>query len=101
MEKQHFFLRLIPPRPSFPYDMSDSERALMLEHVSYMQQLFAQGRVVIYGPVLAKDDSFGMGVLEVADEADARQIMDADPTIVAGLNRYQIAPMRVGAARGV
>jgi uncharacterized protein YciI len=81
--------------------MSDSERALMLEHVSYMQQLFAQGRVVIYGPVLAKDDSFGMGVLEVADEADARQIMDADPTIVAGLNRYQIAPMRVGAARGV
>jgi uncharacterized protein YciI len=101
MEKQHFFLRLIPPRPSFPYDMSDSERALMLEHVSYMQQLFAQGRVVIYGPVLAKDDSFGMGVLEVADEADARQIMDADPTIVAGLNRYQIAPMRGGAARGV
>ena len=101
MEKQHFFLRLIPPRPTFAYDMSDNERAVMLQHVNYMQQHFAQGRVLIYGPVLAEGDSFGMGMLEVADVAEARQIMDADPTILAGLNRYEIAPMRVGAARGV
>ena len=101
MEKQHFFLRLVPPRPTFAYDMNESERAVMLQHVSYMQQHFAQGRVLIYGPVLGKADSFGMGVLEVADEAEARQLMDADPTILAGLNRYEISPMRVGAARGL
>jgi uncharacterized protein YciI len=101
MEKQHFFLRLVPPRPSFAYDMTEAERALMLQHVGYMKQHFDQGRVLIYGPVLAKDDSFGMGVLEVADEAEARQVLDGDPTVLAGLNRYEIAPMRVGAARGI
>ena len=101
MEKRHFFVRLIPPRPSFAFDMTDAERALMLEHGAYFQRHFAEGRVLIYGPVLAPTESFGMGVVEVADEAEARAMMDADPTIVAGLNRYELAPMRVGAARGL
>jgi uncharacterized protein len=101
MEKCHFFLRLVPPRPTFAHDMSDAERAVMLEHVAYFKQQFEAGRVLIYGPVLFPTESFGMGVVEVADEAEVRAMMDADPSVVAGLNRYELAPMRVGAARGL
>jgi uncharacterized protein YciI len=101
MEKRHFFLRLIPPRPTFAQDMTDTERAVMLEHVAYFKQHFDAGRVLIYGPVLAPTESFGMGVVEVADEAEARAIMDADPSVTSGLNRYELAPMRVAAARGL
>ncbi len=32
---------------------------------------------------------------------EARAIMEADPTVLAGLNRYEITPMHVGAARGL
>jgi len=101
MDKRHFFLQLLPPRPTFTVDMTDDERRLMQEHVGYMRALFEAGKAVIYGPVMAPGASFGMGVLEVADEAEARRIMDADPTVRAGLNRYEVHPMRVGAGRGV
>ena len=101
MAKQHFFLRLIPPRATFPGDMTENERALMLQHVSYFQRQFSEGRVLIYGPVLAQTNAFGMGVVEVEDEAELRSMMDADPSVAGGLNRYEVTPMKVGAARGL
>ena len=99
MAKQHYFLKLIPPRPTFPMDMSDDERRLMQEHVVYMAGQFQGGKVLIYGPVMEPGGPFGMGVFEVDDEAEARRIMEADPTVVAGLNRFALCPMRVGNAR--
>jgi len=101
MANQHYFLRLIPPRPSFPHDMTEAERALMLEHVAYFQQQFAEGRLLIYGPVLAPTNSFGMAVVAAADEAEVRAMMQADPSVMAGLNGYEVLPMRVAAARGL
>lgn len=73
-------------------DMTEVERALMLEHVAY----FASRTT----PVIATS-RYGMGVLEVDDEAAAHAIMAADPTIRAGLNRYELSPMRVGNARSL
>jgi uncharacterized protein YciI len=99
MAKQHYFLRLIPPRPTFPHDMTDQERSLMQQHVVYMQAAFDQGKLLIYGPVMAPGDPFGMAVLEVDDEPEARRFMDDDPTVHGGLNRYALHPMRVAAAR--
>src|ERR1700743_3555230 len=99
MAKQHFYIRLIPPRPTFASDMSEEERALMQQHVVYFRGLFDQGKVLIFGPVLDPTDNFGMGVLEVADLAEAEQLMAQDPTALAGLNRFRISPLVVCAAR--
>lgn len=99
MAKQHFFLRLIPPRPSFAFDMNEEEKRLMGAHVAYAKGFFEAGKILAYGPVLAASGSFGMGVFEVEDEAEARRIMDADPTVVARLNTYELSPMRLGGAR--
>ena len=51
MTKQHYFLKLIPPRPTFAQDMSDGEKVLMNEHGRYFQEQFTAGRVLLYGPV--------------------------------------------------
>jgi len=80
--------------------MTESERALMMEHVKYTHGYFAAGRVLIFGPVLAPDGPFGMGVFETTDEAEVRAIMEQDPTVKAGLNRFELYPMRIGAAQG-
>lgn len=101
MAKLHFFLRLIGPRDTFPHDMTEGERALMREHAVYTKQRFDEGRILIYGPVIAQLGSFGMAVFEVADEAEARAVMDADPSVVAGMNRYELLPMHVAAARAM
>ena len=78
--------------------MTDEERILMKDHSAYCQQQFDRGRVLLYGPVLAPEGAFGVGILEVADEAEARQFAN-DPSVHAGLNRWEIYPMHVAAAR--
>jgi len=101
MGKRYFFVRLLGPRPTFPHDMNDAERALMREHALYTQRHFLAGEIVIYGPVIQELDSFGMAVFGVASEVEVRAVMDADPSVVAGMNRYELAPMHVAAARGL
>ena len=99
MAKQYFYIRLIPPRPTFASDMNADERALMQQHVSYFRGLFDQGKVLIFGPVLDPTDNFGMGVLEVRDISEAQELLQNDPTVLAGMNKFKISPMVVGAAR--
>ena len=99
MAKQHYFFKLIPPRSTFPHDMTDEERRLMDEHSRYFQEHFAAGRILLYGPVMATGGAFGLAVLEVENEQEARRFGEGDPSVSAGLNRFEIHPMRVSGAR--
>jgi uncharacterized protein YciI len=99
MEKQHFFFRLIPPRASFPGDASPEELALMKRHAEYFAGLFAAGKVLLYGPVRSPAGAFGVAVLEVENETQAAEIAMNDPSVLGGLNRFEVAPMRVSQAR--
>ena len=99
MAKQHYFFKLIPPRPTFPHDISAEERLLMDEHSRYFEAEFAAGRLLIYGPVMATGGAFGLAVLEVDSEDDARQFGVRDPSVKGGLNRFEIHPMHVSRSR--
>ena len=72
----------------------------MDEHVRYFQEHFAAGRLLIFGPVMAPGGAFGLGVLEVENEAEAQRFGEGDPSVRGGLNRFEIYPMQVAAARG-
>jgi len=100
MSKQHFYFKLIPPRPTFGTDMTAEEKALMQQHVAYTREAFDAGKVLIYGPVLASTGAFGVAILEMDDAAEVQKFGDEDPSIKAGMNRFEFFPMRVGAARG-
>ena len=71
----------------------------MDEHESYFQKSFNAGRILLFGPVIATSGVFGLGILEVDNEAEARRFAEADPSVQAGLNKYELHPMRVSAAR--
>jgi uncharacterized protein YciI len=72
----------------------------MQQHSRYFDEQFAAGKLLLYGPVMATGGAFGLAVLEVKSEAEARQFAEADPTVTAGLNRFEVSPMRVSGARG-
>jgi uncharacterized protein YciI len=95
----HFFLRLIPPRPTFDRDMTDAERDVMQRHAGYLSELAEQGTGVAFGPVFDPEGVWGMGIVEVADEAEARALTDADPVVTSGVGRYEICPMRLSIQR--
>jgi uncharacterized protein YciI len=91
----HFFCRLIAPRPTFPWDMSDEEKVLMGRHAEYWKDMCDQGVVLVYGRVLDPKGPFGMGVFEGADEADIRRHTDADPVMQANIGfKIELIPMR-------
>jgi uncharacterized protein YciI len=71
----------------------------MDEHARYFEEHFAAGRLLLYGPVMAAGGAFGIGILEAASEAEARQFAGGDPSVRGGLNRFELHPMRVTAAR--
>ena len=97
MSKQHYFFKLIPPRPTFMQDMADEGRRLMDEHRRYFQEHFAAGRVLLFGPVMQKE--------ELSDSACWKSIAKRRggwrrrPIGQAGLNTFEICPMQVSAAR--
>jgi uncharacterized protein YciI len=99
MTKQHYYFKLIAPRPTFAQDMTAEERALMEEHGNYCAREFEAGKILLYGPVMASDGAFGLGILEVANADEARQFGDSDPSVRAGMNCFEFYPMRVSNAR--
>ncbi|MGP4058011.1 YciI family protein [Mycobacterium sp. 4D054] len=91
-----YLFRLIPPRADFAQTMTDAEQQAMDQHVGYWQELLAAGRVVVYGPVADPEGVWGLGVLRVADRAEALAIGEADPSVIAGVNAFEVAEIMGG-----
>ncbi|ACL56133.1 YciI family protein [Methylobacterium nodulans] len=89
-----FFCRLIAPRASFPGDITPREAEVMQAHLAHWTRFAEEGKALAFGPVLDPAGAWGLGLLCVADEAEARSLTDADPVVTAGLGfRYEIHPM--------
>ena len=89
-----FFCRLVPPRTTFPGDISAEEAKAMAQHAAYWHEVAAEGPAVAFGPVADPAGAWGLGVLEADDTAHADALLAADPIIVANLGfRYEKLPM--------
>lgn len=88
----HYFLKLIPCRPTFAFDMSPEEREVMQQHVDYWQKLMQAGKVVVYGPVMDPNGPYGMGVVEAEDDKAIGDFVAGDPA--SRINTYEFYPMR-------
>jgi uncharacterized protein YciI len=90
-----WFLRLIPPRPTFDKDMTDAEGALMEQHFVYWKAQFDKGVCVFGGPVLDPRGVYGVLAIRAATEEEARALADGDPSVRAGLNKMEVAEMKI------
>jgi len=92
MAKQHFFLKLIPPRATFTVDMTNEERLVMQQHVNYWKPYVDSGVVLVLGPVLDPKGGFGIAIVGVDNEFQLETLIANDPA--NGLNSYEIYPIR-------
>jgi uncharacterized protein YciI len=88
-----------PPREDFAETMTAEEQSVWAEHFQRLQQLLADGQLIIAGPTLGTVNT-GVAVFEAADEQAARQVMDDDPIISGGYARGELRPFRVSLLRG-
>jgi uncharacterized protein YciI len=95
VKKLRFFMKLVPPRTTFPGDITPEETKLMQQHADYWAEQFKKGTVLIIGPVLDPKGAFGIAVLETATEEEARTLAMNDPSVKAGLNKVELSPMQL------
>ena len=56
-------------------------------HLESMRRRFNEGALLLGGPF---DDGGGIAVLEAPDETAARNLMDVDPAVAAGVLTYRL-----------
>ena len=89
---------LHPPRDRFADTMTDAEGAVFGEHFVHLQQLLADGILVLAGPTLGPVNT-GIAIFEADDEDAATRIMHADPVIAKGICTGELRPFRVAFLR--
>jgi uncharacterized protein YciI len=95
-----FLCKLVPPRPTFAQDMTEAETKLMQEHVMYWTELAGRGIAVVFGPVADPKGAWGVAIVEVEGEADARALAAIDPTIKSDRNfNFEIYSMPIAVLR--
>jgi len=80
----HFLSKLIPPRPTFPLDMSEEERAVMLAHRDYWLPQVNAGLVIVMGPVLDPKGAYGVMIANVPSLRMLEDWESKDPAILSG-----------------
>jgi uncharacterized protein YciI len=94
-----FVLRLIAPRPNFAQTLTDAERAVMSSHAAHWRPYLERGDMVVFGPVLTDDDSYGLAVVESDDETALRTFAAQDPVVTTGTAVFELGRMAAGHVR--
>jgi uncharacterized protein len=89
----YFVYKLIPPRPTFPVDMTDAEAAIMQQHFAYWKRFEERGIVVVLGPVLDPSGTWGLGVIAADDPNDINALGAEDPAVKSGMSTFEVAAM--------
>jgi len=94
-----FVLRLIAPRANFGQTLTDSEREIMSRHAAHWAPYLERGDMVVFGPVLTDEDSYGLAVVETDDEHTLREFAAQDPVVTAGTATFEFGRMVAGQVR--
>jgi uncharacterized protein len=90
----YFLCKLVPPRPSFPFDMSAAEADLMQRHAIYWREQMDNGRAIAFGPVLDPKGAWGVALAEVAGEREVDALTRGDPVMRGNYGfSFEIYPM--------
>ena len=95
-----FVLRLIAPRPNFAQTLTDSEREIMNRHAAHWRPYLERGDMVVFGPILTAEDSYGLAVVETDDEQALREFAAQDPVVTTGTAAFEVGRMAAGHVRG-
>lgn len=95
-----FVLRLIAPRADFAQTLTESEQEIMARHAAHWDPYLKRGDMVVFGPVLTDDDSFGLAVVDSDDEQALREFAAQDPVVTTGTAAFEFGRLAAGHVRG-
>lgn len=98
--KQHYYAVIKPYRQDFITNPREEEEKIMQNHFYYLKELLNQKKLFLAGPTLIVDDPFGLIILETKTEEEARQLLENDPSVKAGIQMIaDFRPIRLSLTR--
>lgn len=90
---ENYLLMFYPPRKDFVANITENESETVGRHFLYLKALHEKNTVLMAGRV--EDARFGIALLSVQDEKQAKEIMDNDPAVQARVFRAELLPFRI------
>ncbi|GAG53907.1 unnamed protein product [marine sediment metagenome] len=88
----HFYAIIRPYRQDFITNPNKEEEEIMVDHFNYLKSLMNQKKLFLAGPTLIPEDPFGLVIFETENEDEAKELLDNDPSVKAGIQ--EIADFR-------
>ena len=106
MDEKQWFAILYTPRADLVQAVIDEtvpaeDAAVVGRHSDYLNAAFKAGRVIFVARTLAKTESdFGIAVFHSESLDAAREFMEADPGVRAGVFRAEVRPISLALFAG-
>lgn len=72
------------------------EAKIAAEHVNYMKDLTEKGIGMLFGRTLNSDEAtLGIFIFKAADDAAAKELIDNDPAVRAGVMKPTLLPFKI------
>ena len=86
---RQYCARLYKAGPNRDQPPEEAER-IQWEHLRYLFQLRAEGKLLLSGPVVDDPELKGIAVYNTADPEEAKRLAEGDPAVKAGRLAYEI-----------
>ena len=92
-----YLYHIQPTRPAMLTEgLTPEEDAIVSQHFAYLQDLTAQGIVILAGRTLTTDpNGLGIVIFNAADDSAARAVMTDDPAVRQGVMHAELFPFRI------
>ena len=98
--KQFIYVLRLVPRLYSDANWTPEDKAALDRHFARFQHAIETGEVILAGRTRESGDkTFGIAIFQAADDAAARQFMESDPAVVAGLMTAELHPFAVALER--
>ena len=93
------YIYLIHPlRHEFFEHPTSQEETTMERHYEYLKEATERGEVILAGPCL--DETFGVVILRVRGDEDARSFMFNDPAVMNNVMVAELHPLKISLFHG-
>lgn len=94
--KQFIYVLHLVPRLYDDKAWTDQDKAAVGKHFNRFKDAINSGQLILAGRTMESGDkAFGIAVFQAADENAARQFMNEDPAVVAGVMTAELHPFAV------
>ena len=100
-KKQFIYVLKLKPFLLTESNWTKEEEAIVDNHFNVLKELQRDGKLILAGRTLNMDEkTFGIVILEVATEEEAKTIMGNDPAVSGGVMTAELFPYKVALIRG-